>query len=61
MKQSLKIKCEVPDRVHAGDFKVIYSNLVKIDDSLNFDYQTLIRGLKLLYPFNDLIINFQIL
>ena len=60
MKQSLKIILQRPS-IEVGKFREIYRNVIEIDDSAKIDFQLLISSFRILYPFNDLIINFVIL
>lgn len=54
---TLKIRLEVPDAIKAGHTRVVYTNTIDVSESLSFDYETLICGLKLLYPYKNLVIN----
>lgn len=57
----LRIVLERPSELHTGEFKEIYRNTLDCDDSVQFDYQALLKGLKMLYPYNNLIINLTLL
>lgn len=57
----LVVKIEIPDYRRSGHFKELFRNSFAVDDSLQYDYQGLIRGLKLLFPeHKNLIINLSI-
>lgn len=61
MNQILKVIIQVPDNLKTGSFKELYRNSIPLDDGLCFDYQALIKGLKLLYPKNNVIINLSLM
>ena len=54
MKQRLLILVETPDLRNVGSFKELYRNQLMIDDSLDFDFRTVLSSLKILYPGNDI-------
>ena len=51
----------IPHPTKVGDFKEIYRNTISVEGSLQFDYQSLIKGLNLLYSQTNKIINLQIM
>lgn len=61
MKQSVLVYVVRPDVQHVGQFKQIYKNSIECDDSLDLDYKTLIKGLRMLYPSPDVIIEFHLM
>ena len=61
MKQILRIQVDVPHQSNTGKFVTLLRNQIELDDSLDYDYKGLLRGLKLLYPNKQLIINLSIL
>lgn len=60
MKQRLLILVQTPDLRNVGSFKELYRNQLMIDDSLDFDFHTVLSSLKILYPGNYIIISFKI-
>lgn len=58
---TIRITCEVADRVHTGKFKELGRWSLSVDSSLSFPYEQTISTLRVLYPYKDLIINFTIL
>lgn len=61
MKQILRIQIDVPHPSNAGKFVTLLRNQLELDDSLHYDYNGLLRGIKLLFPNKQLIINLSIL
>lgn len=61
MMENLRIIIQVPHPYKTGEFKEIYRNSIPIDGSLHFDYQGLIKGLNILYPQNNKIINLTLM
>lgn len=61
MKQQIKISVEVPDRLHAGQFKTVFSMTKVVDDSLDFDFKSVLLGLSVLYRDQDGIIHFSVI
>lgn len=61
MNQFLKVVIQVPDSNRTGSFKELYRNSIPLDDGICFDYQSLIKGLKLLYPKDNIIINLSLM
>lgn len=61
MKQQIRITVEVPDKLHAGEFKTVF-NLVKVvDDSLDFDFKSVLHGLSVLFSDQAPVILFKVL
>lgn len=60
MKQRVDIKVEVPDSVKVGAFKELYSTVVLLDDSLKFDYNTIIQAFKMLYLDKHIFVSFVV-
>lgn len=56
MKTRLRVKVEIPDPLHNNKFKELFRNQLELDESVSYDYQSLIKGIKLLFQRNDLII-----
>lgn len=61
MKQQIKITVEVPDHVHAGQFKTVFSIVKVVDDSVDFDFKSVLLGLSVLYRDQDGIIHFSVI
>lgn len=60
MKQTINIDIMIADKNHVGEFKTLYKMSVQVDDGVNFDFVSVLRGLRCLYP-SDSIISFRIL
>lgn len=60
MRQRLKILVEIPDPKNIGSYKELYRNQLLLDDSVNFDFQTILSALKILYPDEGVFISFMI-
>lgn len=60
MKQILKVSVTCQDERNCSKFRELLRNFIELDDSLTYDYHTLIRGLKLLYPNREIFINLMI-
>lgn len=60
MKQTINIDIMIPDHIRVGEFKSLYKMSVQIDDGVNFDFVSVLRGLRCIYP-SDSIISFRIL
>ena len=60
MKQRIIIRVEKTDPLKAGSFVEIYRNSVETDDSLSFDFSTMIKALSILYASQKPIISFSI-
>ena len=56
----LKITLQLPNLMNAGEFKELYRQSVEITDVENIPFDSLIKNLRFLYPYDNLIINFQI-
>lgn len=61
MKQEIKISVEVPDRLKPGSTKVVFSMVKVVDDSIDFDFRSVLHGLTVLFQDQSPIILFQIL
>lgn len=59
--ENIRVIIMIPHPTKVGDFKEIYRNTILVDGSLQFDYQSLIKGLNLLYTQTNKIINLQIM
>lgn len=59
--ETLRISVQIPHTFKAGEFKELYRNSIPIDSQLLFDYQGLIKGLNILYPQTNKIINLSLL
>lgn len=57
---TLHIEVNIPDLQKVGSFKTLLRNSIALNMALEYDYQGLIRGLKLLYPNKQIIINLKI-
>lgn len=57
MKRTLRIIVQTPHVSSAGKFVELFRNSFELDDSLVYDYQGLLNGVKLLFPNKELIIN----
>lgn len=57
---TLHIEVNTPDLQKVGNFKTLLRNSIALNMALEYDYQGLIRGLKLLYPNRQIIINLKI-
>lgn len=55
MKQRIQIRVEIPDHVKAGNFKTLFRVDTYIDDCVCFDYSSVLKGLRCLYPDNAII------
>lgn len=60
MKQTINIDIMIADKNRVGEFKSLYKMSVQIDDGVNFDYVSVLRGLRCIYP-PESIISFRIL
>lgn len=61
MKQAIQIIVTEPDRFKVCKFKELFRNTIELDDSLSYDYQGMIKGLRLLFQNKHIIINLNIL
>lgn len=61
MDKFINISLTRPDKMRTGTTKEIYRNSVQYDNAVTFPFSEIVRALKVLYPYPDLIINFQIL
>lgn len=61
MMTNLRILIQIPHAFKAGEFKELYRNTIPIDSQIHFDYHTLLKGLDILYPQNNKIINLTLL
>lgn len=61
MMENIKVCVSVPHPFKAGEYKEIYRNTISVDASLHFDYHALIKGLNLLYPQTNKIINLTLM
>lgn len=59
--ESLRIIIQIPHAFKAGGFKELYRNTIPIDSQIHFDYHALIKGLEILYPQNNKIINLTLM
>lgn len=53
----IKICVSRPSRSKTGDFNAIYTNVIEINDCLNFDYSVVVNALNVLYPYKDKIVS----
>lgn len=60
MKLHLSILVQEPDKRNPGKFLNLLRNSFDIDESLHFDYQSIITGIKNFFPGRQLYINFTI-
>ena len=60
MKREIKISVEVPDRLKPGSTKVVFRMVKVVDDSIDFDFKSALRGLFVFYQDQSPIILFQI-
>lgn len=61
MTKRLKISVSVPDKVHTGKLRELFRNTIECDSAVSVSFQKLIDAFEILYPYNDLIINFTLL
>lgn len=54
---TLKVIIEVPHPVRQGSFKELYRTQLQVDDSVHYNYQALINGIKMLFPNKNLVIS----
>lgn len=59
MKQEIKIEVLHLDTVNVGKFKTLYKNVIRLDDSFDFDFKAVLKGLNILYP-DSFAVTFQI-
>ena len=57
----LRISVELPHPSKNGQFINLYRNQIDVDSSLDFDYQMVVKTLRLLYPQKGAIINFSLI
>lgn len=56
-----KIIVTTPDRNNIGSFKEVFRHSISVDDSIDFDYKSLLKGIKVLFPDKQLFINLNIM
>ena len=56
----LKIILQRPNNNVPGTFKELYRISIDVDDYDYIPFNSLVKHFKFLYPFNDLIINFEV-
>lgn len=59
MSDFLKITILRPDTVKVGTFKEVYRNTIVLN-GVTFPFDSVCQTLRLLYPFKDVIIQFQL-
>lgn len=59
--EQLRIIVQIPHAFKAGEFKELYYGTIPIDSQIHFDYHALLKGLDILYPQNNKIINLTLL
>ena len=60
MKQQIKIEVFVPDKRNTGQFKTVFSYVIVIDDGCDFDYKSVLKGLRCIFT-DSSFITFNIL
>lgn len=60
MKQRIEIEVIIPDLLKAGQFKSLFRKVIEIDDSVDFDYKSVLKGLKCLFADDLVVICFKI-
>ena len=60
MKQHIEIMVSVLDKSVIGRYKDVCKVVTKVDDSVKFDFQSVVRGLRCLYPDDTAIISFKV-
>lgn len=61
MKQRIEITVSVPDRSNIGNYKDVFKVVNIVDDSVLYDFQSVVKGLRCLYPDEAAVISFKIL
>lgn len=61
MKQTIKVIVSTPDKIQAGKFNQLFRTTFDTDSSLEYDYQTMIKGLRLLFPNKQLFIDLSLM
>lgn len=60
MEQRVIIKVLLPDSLDVGKSKVLFKCVRMLDDAVDFDYKSVIKGLRCLYPDERISIAFEI-
>lgn len=60
MKQRIIITVEMADSNKPGSFKQLFQVVNVIDDAVNYDYVSVYKGLKLLFPDEHTFVTFKI-
>lgn len=61
MKQHIKVIVQSPDKIKAGQFREELRRNIEVDDALNFDFTTLLKGLRLMFFNKEIFINLTIM
>lgn len=61
MKQEIQITVEIPDHIHPGQFKRVFHLVKSCDDSVQFNFGSVLNGLLCLFYDLNAIITFKIL
>lgn len=60
MKQRIRVEIIVPQHSTPGEFKTVYQMETFVDDSVSFDFCSVLKGLRCLYPETS-IISFKVM
>lgn len=58
MNARIVIDVDVPDHINPGSFKNVIHRVVSLDDSVEFDFRSVIRGLCCIFP-TDVVMSFK--
>lgn len=61
MRQRIEITVDVPDRNDIGSWKNVFKVVNLVDDSVTFDFQSVVKGLRCLFPQDSAVISFKVL
>ena len=61
MKQRIEIMVSIPDRQDIGKVKDLFRVVNFVDDSVRYDFQSVVKGLRVLFPDESAVISFRLL
>lgn len=60
MKRRIYIDVEVPDLLHVGTFKNVFHLVKDMDDCIDFDFKSVLKGLACCFLDNGTVISFKV-
>lgn len=57
---TLSVKVLAPNQYKTGEFKEVFRQTLTVEDSLEVPYNSLVGALKYLFPFKDVVVQFNI-